>query len=82
MLQTACQMGDKCPKSLTFPKAERDQRCPRLVVFWLFISTLGTDWFMPANRKSDWQINIDKQQHQGFLKQISMPKLFTELTFL
>ena len=31
---------DLCPKNLTFPKAEREQRCPRLVVviFCLFIS--------------------------------------------
>ena len=32
--------GPICPKNLTFPKAEREQRCPCLVVFifCLFIS--------------------------------------------
>ena len=38
---------NQCPKNLTFPKAERDQRCPHLVVviFCLFISIKEFDWF-------------------------------------
>ena len=45
-------------KNLTFPKAEREQRCPRLVVviFCLFISIKEFDWFMLASNKFDWQI--------------------------
>ena len=33
-----CEFCDYCPKNLTFPKAEHDQRCPCLVVviFCLF----------------------------------------------
>ena len=35
----------QCPKNLTFPKAERDQLCPRLVVivFCLFFSICQSD---------------------------------------
>ena len=35
-------LGDECPKNLTFSKAERDQRCQRLVVvvFCLFFFNL------------------------------------------
>ena len=53
-----------CPKNLTFPRAEREQQCPRLVVvgFCLFISILEFDWFTPANDKSDWQIEKNKQK--------------------
>ena len=53
-----------CPKNLTFPKAEREQRCPRLVVFifCLFISIYEFDWFTAANDKSDWQIEKNKQK--------------------
>ena len=38
-------LGLLCPKNLTFPKAERDQRCPRLVavVFYLFFSICQSD---------------------------------------
>ena len=34
-----------CPKNLTFPEAEREQRCPRLVVviFCLFFSICQSD---------------------------------------
>ena len=37
-----------CPKNLTFPKAECDQGCPRLVVvvFCLFISICQSDCFI------------------------------------
>ena len=54
----------QCPENLTFPKAKREQQCPRLVVviFCLFISIQEFDWLMPANDKSDWQIEKNKQK--------------------
>ena len=62
-------MGKLCPENLTFPKAEREQQCPCLVVviFCLFISIKEIsikefDWFMPANDKSDWQIEKKNKQ--------------------
>ena len=53
-----------CPKNLTFPKVERDQWCPRLVVVvsCLLISIQDFDWFTPVNIKSDWQIEKTKQK--------------------
>ena len=53
-----------CPKNLTFPKAEYDQRYPHLVViiFCLVFSIKEFDWFTPANNKSDWQIEKNKQK--------------------
>ena len=53
-----------CTKNLTFPNAERDQRCPRLVVVILcsFVSIKEFDWVTPANNKSDEQIEKNKQK--------------------
>ena len=41
----SCKTNKKCPKNLTFPEAEREQRCPRLVVviFCLFFSICQSD---------------------------------------
>ena len=53
-----------CPKNLTFPKAERDQLCPRLVVviFCLFFSICQSDLLFAGVNQSNSQIEIDKQK--------------------
>ena len=63
MLTNNANIGYLCPENLAFPKAKREQQCPRLVVviFCLFISIQEFDWFTPANNKSDWQIEKNKQ---------------------
>ena len=34
---------NQCPKNLTFPKAERDQQCPRLIVVVLCLFFQSTN---------------------------------------
>ena len=52
-----------CPKNLTFPKAERDQLCPRLVVvFCLFFSICQSDLLFAGLNQSNSYIEINKQK--------------------
>ena len=57
-------MSYLCPKNLTFPKAEREQRCPRLVVvvFCLFFSICQSDLSFAGVNQSNSQIEINKQK--------------------
>ena len=47
--------NDLCPKNLTFPIAERDQQCPRLVVvvFCLFFSICQSDLLFAGMNQSN-----------------------------
>ena len=53
-----------CPKNLTFPKAERDQRCLGLVVvvFCLFFSICQSDLLFAGMNQPNSFIEIDKQK--------------------
>ena len=52
-----------CPKYLTFPKAEHDQLCPRLVVvFCLFFSICQSDLLFAGVNQSNSVIEINKQK--------------------
>ena len=55
---------DLCSKNLTFPKAEHDQRCPRLavVVLCLFILICLSDFLFAGVNQSGPKVEINKQK--------------------